>query len=262
MVVAITVSGQSDATTLISVTGLTIGSDVLVERRYGLDYVPVRGGILSSITDTSVVLVDAESPFSALIPVTYRVSQNGGTPIEAAPFYNLAPAGVDIIIGDAISGIRTPVILRSMSERAMPRTNATFLAGGRNVVVHSAIGTQYTMTMEVLTRTQSETAAMKSLLSSGTGQILQLRTRERDVFDLDMVFTATAYTEGRYMEDWDKPHRIWKIDAVEVDPWDAALVAQSWSLFDIDAAYTPSPLQSLSDDYASLLAIAQHDWGL
>lgn len=236
----------------VSVTGLTIGNDVVIYRSVGGERTLLRGGTHSAITDVSVVNVDAELPFG--VPVTYIARVNDATEYStSATSYTLT--GGKVAVTDAITGLAAEVIVLAWDEKGYNRVSSIFKVGGRNVVVSGDLG-MFQGSVELFTETTSSGDNLRAVLEGATSGVVQVR--QPGGYDgVDSYLAVLAATERRFSQDGSDERRVWALEVAEVEAWASTLTTREFTLQDIGDAYTGQTLNDLSGDYATLLAVAQ-----
>jgi len=255
MAVAINATVQDNSwpsRVLVSVTGLTIGDQVALYRYYRSVRYPVRAGTSDAVTDTSFVRVDAELPFGGSI--VYTVVVNDSVAYSTAPL-TVTLDGGKAAITDAVTGVAAEVSILAWPDKRYERPISTFRVGGRNVVV---MGQRpgFTGSIEVLVESDAARENLNSVIEGATSGIVQIR-QGGSYGGVDCYVAVVADTESRWSQDGSDERRRWVLDVVEVDPWAADLEAAGVSLQDLADAYDTLTLDDLSDDYSTLLEIAQ-----
>jgi hypothetical protein len=207
--------------------------------------------------DPSLVRVDAEQPFG--VPVSYVMQLNGEEEYTDGPdTYTLV--GGKIALTDAISGASAEVEILEPPEKRTERPSSVFHVGGRNVAVLGLRpGWVGTLVLEI--ETQSSADNLSDLLNNATSGVVQVR-QGGTIGGLDCYVAVLGDTEVRRdVTDGTDELRIWSLDVIQVEPWAADVEAAGFTLQDIADAYPdPLTLDDLSDDYATLLALAQGDF--
>lgn len=241
---------------LVAVTGLNLGEVVSIYRSVGGERTLVRGAGDITATDTSLVRVDAELPFG--VPVTYVVVVDNDFEYTVGPnSYSLV--GGKVAITDAITGAAAEVVISAWDERQRDRVSTTYTVGGRNVVVAGALSPT-TQTIELLTEADSTRENLDAVLENATSGIVQIR-QAGGYEDVDGYFAITSVTRRRYMQEGTDPRRVWSLQAIEVEPWAAALEARGFTYEDVANSYTGLTYDDLDNDFATYLAVAQGDFG-
>lgn len=242
---------------LLTAAGLTLGDSVDIYRSVGGERTAVRAGSSDAVTDTSFLTVDAELPFGT--PVTYVLVVNDATEYTAGPTTYELPGG-KVAVTDAITGQAAEVVILAWAEKAYGRQSSVFQVGGRNVVVAGPV-VGFESTIELVTQSTSARDSLVDVLRDATEGIVQIR--QPGGYDgVDSYVAVTSFTERRHSQDGSDPRRIIAVQAVEVDPWAAELEATGYTLQDIADAYTGLTLDDLEDDYATLLELAQGEFGV
>jgi hypothetical protein len=242
---------------LVSLTGLVAGYDTVALYR-SVDSVEtlLRAGTANPTADTSFLTVDAELPFG--VPVTYVAYVNGSARYATgATTYTLA--GGKVALTDAVTGLAVETVIFAWDEIDRDRSASVFRVGGRNVVVMSDLG-QYEADITFFFDTDDGNAQMTELLENATEGTVQIR-QPGGYVDVDSYAAITTAKITRFSQDGSDPRRTWTVHAVQVDGWAPSLAATGWTLQDIYDHYgATATLQDLSNDYATLLAVAQADW--
>lgn len=254
MAVAITATPQDTWPTrvAVAVTGLTVGDAVTLYRVVGSERTPVRGGEEDSVPFTTFLQTDAELPFG--VPVTYLAVVNDTNEYStSATTYTLD--GGKVAISDAISGDAAEVVISAWDEKSFDRRASVFRVGGRNVVVSGDLG-MFEGDIELFVETTSSRDKVMNLLRNATEGIIQIR--QPGGYDgVNSYIAVLAASEKRYSQDGSDPRRTIVVRSAEVDGWAPGLVARSYTLQDIADAYTGLTLLDLSNDFATLLDLAQ-----
>lgn len=239
---------------LISVTGLLVGDEVQLYRSVAGALTEVRAGHDAAVDDTSFLRIDAELPFG--VPVHY-VAEVGGVQYASSPVsYTLT--GGKVALSDAIQGLAAEVVILAEPERAYERQSAVFKVGGRNVAVLGPAG-MFTSELELYVETTAASDALQNVLELATEGIVQIR--QPGGYDgVDAYIAVTGYTKKRFSQDGSDDRRTWVLAAVETEAWAEALEAEGYTLQDIADVYTGLTLDDISDDFATLLAIAQGEF--
>lgn len=242
---------------LLTATDIEDDDSVTLYRQVAGDRTAVRGASDVIAGDTALVRVDAELPFG--VPVTYVLVLNEDEEYTAGPATYALPGG-KVALTDAISGAAAEVEILSWPEKRYERPSSTYVVGGRNLAV---LGLQpgFSASIEIETATDSARENFASLLASATQGTLQLR-QDGSYGGVDCYLVVlTAVEARRDNTDGTDERRRWVLDVIEVEPWAGDLEAAAFTLQDIADAYPdPLTLDDLSDDYATLLAIAQADF--
>jgi hypothetical protein len=242
---------------LVSATGLGIGVDADIYRVVGSARTVLRGAAAVVTADQALVTVDAELPFGT--PVSYVLVVDGADAATTAAATHTLVGG-KVAITDAIAGAASEVVITAWPTRARDRVASTYRVGGRTVVVAGPLGDP-AGDVEVLVTTDLARTGLLGLLDGATAATVQLR--QPGGYDgVDCYLTITAVVEARISQDGTDPRRKITLSGVEVEAWPGTYEARGWTLADIDTAYTGLTLADLAGDYPTLLAVAQHDWGL
>lgn len=239
---------------LISVTGLTIGDSVDLYRVVAGEATAVRAGQFLQATDTSLLRIDAELPFG--VPVAYRAVVNGTDYDTSATTYTL-PGG-KVALTDAVTGLAAEVVILTWPEKQRQRAASVFDVAGRNVVVSGAYP-QFTAAIELFCESWSQTESVLALLAGATSGIVQIR-QPGGYEGVDCYVHVSGHRERRWSQDGSDPRRVHALDVEEVSGWAPVLEASGYTLQDIADVYTGLTLDDLSDDFATLLAVAQGEF--
>lgn len=254
---AITAVEQDDypPRVLVSVTGLTIGDAIELYRVVGGERTLVRAGSDDAVPDTSFLRTDAELPFG--VPVSYVAVVNETTEYATSSTTYVLPGG-KVAMSDAITGTAAEVIIMAWDAREYDRQATVYKVGGRNVVVSADLG-MFEADIDIYVDTTSATESVLSLLRVATEGVIQIR--QPGGYDgIDCYVSVLRAAERRHSQDGSDQRRYWTLAVAEVEGWAPALEAQGTTLQDIADAYTGLTLDDLSDDYATLLAIAQAEF--
>lgn len=239
---------------LLSLTGLDISDAVVLYRVVGGERTPIRAGSEDFVTDTSFLRIDAELPFG--VPVSYVAVVNA-TEYTAGPDTYTLPGG-KVAVSDAITGEAAETVILAWDEKEYDRESSLFRVGGRNVAVLGDLG-MFASTIELYVENTSSRDNLAALLATATEGVLQIR--QAGGYDgVDSYLAVLGATERRFSQDGSDERRIWAIRVAEVESWGPALEARGFTLQDIADAYDGLNLDDLSDDYATLLALAQGDF--
>lgn len=238
----------------ITVTGLTIGDALGVYRVVAGTRTLLRGA-LAAVTDTAVVITDAELPFG--IPVSYVVVADG-TAEYATPAVTYTLPGGKVAITDAITGAAAEVVIGVEGDRTNGRDSARMRVAGRNVVVNGP-GGQDAGSYELFMETTSGYDNLIAVLAAATNGVVQLRG-PGGYDGIDAYLAVDAWTVRRWLQDGKKPYRLVTIEWAEVDPWPLTLTALGYTFADLAATYPPPyTIQDLGNDYGTFLDLAQAD---
>ena len=241
---------------LVSATGLT-GDDittVTLYRQVGTDLTPVRAASGIDVTGQSSLLrVDAEQPFG--ISLTYAAvltDVNGAQwTVYSSPITSTVAADV---ISDAIRGVGAAVKVESPLEKKRDRDAAQFNVGGRIVVVGRPRSAP-SSTITVRTETDEDGDALNDVLDNATEGVILVR-KQTSLTRLDGSYALLTDSEA---PTWYDEFRWFTLDVVKADDWPDTMEAAGFTLQDIANNY--STLADISATFATLLAIAQYDFG-
>ncbi|MDG4790369.1 hypothetical protein O7626_31370 [Micromonospora sp. WMMD1102] len=258
MAVAITADEQASypPRVLVSVTGLTLGDTIIVYRSVDGERTEIRDGYELSVSDTSFLRIDAELPYG--VPVAYVAVVNGvSTYTTSATTYDL-PGG-KVAVSDAITGLSAEVLIYSYGEPARDAGASVLRAGGRNVVVSRGFA-GFSTTLDLITESPEQRDNLVALLQAATEGTIQIR-QPGGYEQIDAYLNVTGYGMRWLLPSNSRsPRRGWTLDVVEVEPWAPTLEARGYTLQDVADAYDGLTLDDVSDDFATLLDIAQADF--
>jgi hypothetical protein len=246
----------------VSVTGLTIGDSLAIYRSVAGQLTLVRGATFDAVTDTAVVVVDAELPFG--VPVLYTaVADDTATYSTAASTYDL-PGG-KAVLSDAITGAAAEVVVQSIGDQAYTRGGARLRAGGRNIVVTGPAG-QAEGSYVLYTEAFSAFENLLALLASATEAIVQLRqpgisALSGDPYDgVDAFLAVDAWSVARYSADGSDGRRLTTIQFAVTDGWASTLQNQGYTYDDMSTFYTSGTYADVGADFTTYLDLAQGDF--
>jgi len=240
----------------VTVTNMVIGDSVELYRIVGGFRTALRGANDLSVSDTSFIRLDAEMPFG--VPVSY-LAIVAGVEYTSSPTTFVLPNN-RVVLSDALSGLAAEVIILAWDEKQYSKQASTFKVGARNVVVSGPLG-MFESTIELVTETMSSRDNLWVLLENTTEGIVQIR-QDGNYPGVDSYIAVLTAAERRWSQDGSDPRRITSVQVAEVDKWAETLEAHGFTLQDIADAYTGQTLQDLSDDYATLLLLAQGEFGV
>src|SRR5512139_2416052 len=149
---------------LLACTGLTVGDIVTLWRSTGGVRTAVRAAAEVTVSDTSLVRVDAELPFGTA--VTYIADVNGADTTSVGPTtYTLT--GGKVALSDAITGQSAEVAILAWDAKTTTPKTSVFKPGGRNVVVSGDFG-QYEADIELYVDATSSSSNVRTLLTGAT----------------------------------------------------------------------------------------------
>lgn len=254
----VTASAQSvfPPRNLVSATGLAADDIVTATlyRQVGTTRTVVRAADAVDVTGANELLrVDAEQPFG--VSVNYAAVLVDVMGLEWEVFSGPITSTVTSdVISDAIRGIGAHVTIASWPDKKRDRDAATFNVGGRLVVVGRPRSSA-SATILVRTATSADGDALDAVLAGATEGVVMIR-KQSTMAGVDVHLAVLSDTEDR---NWYDGVRRWTLEAIETEPWPTILEARGFTLQDIADNYTS--LQDLSDDFATLLAIALFDFG-
>lgn len=254
---ALTVDEQDTwpARVLVSATGLNVGDAVELYRVAGGVRTLVRAGADDSITDPSFLRLDAELPFG--VPVHYVLVVDGrDLATSATATYTLT--GGKVAISDAITGEAVETVILAWDERNYTRRSSVFPINGVNIVVSDPMP-GFESDLELFTEVTSVGEQLVALLRDATQGIVQIR--QPGGYDgVDCHVGVLGVRERRFSQDGSDERRRWVCSVAQVSGWAVELEASGYTLQDIADVYTGLTLDDLSDDFATLLAIAQAEF--
>lgn len=236
---------------LVTVSGLTIGDQVVITRMVGATETPVRAGT-GAATDTAMLAVDAELPFG--VPVYYRAVVNGGTPQTTAPVTYVLPGG-KVALTDAITGLAAEVMIGKWPEKTFDPETSRFKVGGRTVVVSGEFG-MWEGEIEFYVETTSSHDQVMTLISTATEGIIQMR--QPGGYDgVDSYVAVIGARVRRFSQDGSDQRRLIVLQVAEVESWAPALETRSYTYADLEAVYDGLTYADLEADYATYLDLAR-----
>ena len=223
-------------------------------RQVGTTLTPVRAASAVDVTGADELLrVDGEQPFGvALSYAADLVDVNGNVwRITSGSITSTVDSDV---LSDAVRGIGAAVIIQTWPDKKRDRDATVFNVGGRMVAVtRPRSSSQATVT--VRTMTDEDGDALQETLDGATEGVLLIR-KQVSMPGVDNYLAVLADSENRT---WYNPIRYWALDTIETEAWADVLEAAGFTLQDIADNY--STLADLAADFATLLAIALHDFG-
>ena len=241
---------------LVSVTGLLSDNitSVSVYRQYGTDQTPVRAASGINTTGADVLLrVDAEQPFGVSINYGATLTDVNGNSwtVFSGPITSTVDSDV---ISDAVQGTGATIFIEEWPDKKRTRDATVFNVGGRLVVVgRPRSGAQATVT--VSTDTDDDGNALEAVLNAATEGVILIRSQVTNPH----VDGHQALLDDDEKPNWQTAYRAWDLSLAEAEPWPDTLEAAGFTLQDIANNY--STLSDLAADFATLLAIAQYDFG-
>lgn len=251
------------ARVLVTVTGLlTFGADTLtLYREVAGERTEVRAAAEITVTgQDAFVRVDAELPFGVPLRYVAVMTLAGGALLElGSATLTVQLAGGKVALTDAIAGEAAEVVVLSWPAKTRARRSTAYQVGGRNVVV-TGPRAQAGSTLELFVETDTARQNLDALLGDATSGVVQIR-QPGGYSGVDAYLAVLADTEARWSQDGTDQRRTWTLDVVEVDGWPPAFEDAGFTLQDVADTYTGLTLFDLSNDYATLLALAQGDFG-
>lgn len=240
--------------TLISVTNLTVGDSVDIYRVVAGERTLVRAASEDSVTDVSFVRVDAELPFGT--PVSYVAVVNGSLEYSSSGVTYVLTGG-KVAISDAITGLSAEVVIMAIDPLTYDPGATVFKVGGRNVIITGDMP-GWAGSWEFYTETTAAAEQLRALVAGSTEGIVQIR--QPGGYDgVDCYAGLTSVEVGRFSADGSDQRRLIRGALVQVEAWAPLLEARGYTLQDLADAYTGLTLQDVSDDFLTLLALAQAD---
>lgn len=209
------------------VTGLTVGDEYVVTGHWSGGLWPVRAGT-GVAAASQVVLSDNQTPVN--VPITYKVSVNGGLPTESAPV-TVNYAGQYVL--QSLDGTRSAAFLGA--SNGMPRESAlrtsTFRVPGRSTpAVRYDIAAGESGAWEIHTLPE-ETEPLRLLIHEGAPLLLRTDGAVRDMAAVEFVVvtSATRRLVGVSSE------RIWSVGFTVIDDPqpNAVVITSTWDDFDV-----------------------------
>jgi hypothetical protein len=241
---------------LVSATGLT-GDDIVTATLYrqdGTALTPVRAASNLDVTGQDTLLrVDAEQPFGVSINYAAVLTDVNGIQwtVYSGPITSTVTSDV---ISDAIRGVGAAVKIEAPLGGKRDRNATTFNINGRIVVVGKPRSAP-SATITVRTETGTDGDALNELLDSLTEGVFLLR-RQTSEARLDGTYALTDDSED---PNWYDEFRWFQLNVVKADDWPDVLEAAGFTLQDVADNF--STLGDIAAFFATLLAIAQYDFG-
>lgn len=240
----------------VSVTGLTPGDDVLVYRIVDGERTLLRGGSASTVTDTSLVVVDGELPFG--VPVSYVAVVNSVAEYETAQATYTLPGGKPVL-SDAITGESSQFVIVSWPEKQYQRQASVFAVGGRNVVVSGDLG-MFEGRIEIFFEAWSSSEQFLELLNGATEGVLQLRRPVAGYDGVDCYLAVLGANETRFSQDGTDERRTWVLEVAETESWSDGFTARAFTYADVTTFYTGLTYADLLDDHARYVDLLLADF--
>lgn len=240
----------------VAVEGLTPGDDVLVYRVVEGERELLRGGSASTVTDTSLVVIDGELPFG--VSVSYVAVVNSSAEYETAAAEYTLPGGKPIL-SDAITGESSQFVITSWPRKQYERQASVFKVGGRNVVVSGDIG-MFEGQIEIFFEAFSSTEAFLALLDGATEGVLQLRRPTAAYKGVDCYLAVLSGSEDRFSQDGTDERRTWVLEVAETESWSDGFVARAFTWADVTTFYTGLTWADLIGDHPRWLDVLLADF--
>lgn len=249
----------------ISITGLTLGDAVDLYRVVTGVRTLVRAGHSDGVTDTAMIVVDAELPFG--VPVSYVAVVEGVAEYATGVTTYALPGGKGVL-SDAITGQAVEVVVTADGGHTITRDSVRMRAGGRNVVVTGPAG-QDEGSYELFTEATVAHLQLETLLTTATEAIVQLRqpgvsALSGDPYDgFDAYMVVDSYVWRRFSQDGSDPRRLTTVQYAQVEGWPDILEARGFTLGDVATYFGTSGTLADIDAFfptGTLLDIAQADW--
>lgn len=255
-VIAVTAFDLFPPRNAVSITGLTPGDDVLVYRIVDGERTLLRGGSASTVTDTSLVVVDGELPFG--VPVSYVAVVNSVAEYETAQATYTLPGGKPVL-SDAITGESSQFVIVSWPEKQYQRQASVFAVGGRNVVVSGDLG-MFEGRIEIFFEAWSSSEQFLELLNGATEGVLQLRRPVAGYDGVDCYLAVLGANETRFSQDGTDERRTWVLEVAETESWSDGFTARAFTYADVTTFYTGLTYADLLDDHARYVDLLLADF--
>ena len=255
--IAATAQTVSPPRVLASVTGMLAENIVAatIYRVLGTTRTPVRAASDVDVTGQAALLrVDAEQPFGVAVSYAADLEDVNGA-VWTVTSGTITSTVTSDVISDAIRGVGASVTIASWPEKKRDRDASQFNVGGRIVVVGRPRSSP-SATVTVRTETTEAGDALQDVLDEATEGIILIR-KQTTMAGVDGYLVALSDTEDR---NWYNATRRWSLDSVETEAWPDVLEAAGFTLQDIADNYTT--LKDISDANATLLILAQRDFGV
>lgn len=254
---AATAQTASPPRVLASVTDM-LAEDIVkasIYRVQGTTRTAVRAASAVDVTgQTALLRVDAEQPFGVAVSYTADLTDVNGSVWTVSTSGTITSTVTSDVISDAVRGLGASVTIQSWPEKKRTRDSTVFNVGGRIVSVGRPRSAA-TATVTVRTATTADGDALQAVLDGATEGVILIR-KMTTMAGVDNHLAVLSDSEDRT---WYDGLRWWALEAVETEPWPDALEAAGFTLQDIANNY--STLKDLSDAFATLLAIALHNFG-
>lgn len=241
---------------LVSVTGLTIGDDIILYRSVGGVRTAVRAGSATDVADSSFLRVDGELPYG--IPVTYIAVVNSTTEYSTSATTYTLPGG-KVVFSDAITGASAEAVILAWDEKVYDNQSTVFKAGGRNVVVSGEMG-MFEASITVFFEAYSSGQQFDTLMRTATEGVIQLRGPDPKYNGVDCYLVVVGAREQRFSQDGSDERRTWVIDVAQTESWSADREAVGFTWADVIDTYDGLTWADFYGDYATWLAAAQGDF--
>lgn len=241
--------------TLVTVTDLTGGDDVVVYRVVAGQRTALRAGSVANATDPSLLVVDAELPFG--VPVGYVAVVNGGAEYATSlTTYDLS--GAKAVVTDAITGLAAEVLVGADSGKTRTRNAARYNVGGRNIVVSGAMSDPEG-SYDFVTEAWSSYENLLDVLANATEGVVQVR-QPGGYNGFDAYLAIDATTEKRMSQDGTDDKRILNVQYAETEAWAEDLEARGFTYQDVSDYYGTGTYANAAAEFVTYLAAEQADY--
>lgn len=255
-ITATDVAGAWPPRKLITVSGLTPPTHIIINRIVGGVRTPLRGADAELIGSTSTVLVDAELPFG--LPVTYELYENLFDLADTVgPATTVLPGG-KVALTDATTALAAEVVILAHDDLVHDAEATVFQVDGANYIVSDKIG-KPSATWEFYTETTTAHDDLMTLLRECTAGVFQMR-QPGGYAGVDGYYAPLTVAVRRFSQDGSDERRVTAVRMAETTAWSKALRARGFTLQDVADAYAGLTLADLAGDYATLLLAAQGDY--
>lgn len=254
---AATAQTASPPRNLISVTGMTAENiaAATIYRVVGSARTAVRAADEVDVTGQDALLrIDAEQPFGVAVSYSAELEDVNGNVWTVSTASTITSTVDGDVISDAIRGLGATVVIASWPDKKRDRDATSFNVGGRIVVV-SRPRSSAAATVLVRTENTEEGDALHEVLGSATEGVVLIR-KQTTMAGVDGYLVVLSDSEDR---NWYDELRRWTLDVVETEAWPSILEAAGFTLQDVADNY--ATLKDLSDENATLLALALRDFG-
>lgn len=226
---------------LVVATGYTAPYFTLYRLRTGMEPAVVRGGSQRSLAAGAVLVVDYEAPFGEAVSyqIDYHDADGGvlGVDTTASATLDVAEAWLqDPVNPTAGFQVRRGAGFAATQESTL---EASFVAvlGSPALAMLADQRRLGPLNLPMLTLTEAERAAMRSLLGGATS--LLLRTPPAwGLVDTALYVAIPGVTEERWADDPTKPSRVWPLTGTPVAPPAAELAVGAVTWADVIDAYS------------------------